>query len=313
MIPALSTTRPRVVSLIASATEILHALDAGDLQVGRSHECDWPETILALPALTKAKFSVEGSSRQIDDRVKALVKDGLAVYEVDSARLEELAPDVILTQDHCEVCAVSLTDVEQAVCAWTGRDVTLVSLRPHTLEALLADITRVANAIGRPQAGTRLIAEMKSRLGAIEASVAGRARPRIAYIEWIDPPMSGGHWMPEIIAMAGGHNLFGVTGENSPWISWDEVAVADPDVIVVGPCGYDIAVTGREMGVLRSNAVWGGLRAVAAGEVYVADGNAYFNRPGPRIVESTEMLAEILHPGVCDYGHRGRSYVRYVP
>jgi iron complex transport system substrate-binding protein len=152
---------------------------------------------------------------------------------------------------------------------------------------------------------------MRARIAAITAGVADRPTPRLAYIEWIDPPMSSGHWMPELIDAAGGTYLFGETGANSPWITWDAVAAADPDVIVVGPCGYDIAVTLREMGVLAGNAVWQGLRAVGAGNVYVADGNAYFNRPGPRLVESAEILAEILHPDVCDFGHRGRAFVPY--
>lgn len=309
---ALEARSPRIVSLIASATEIVHALGAGDAQVGRSHECDWPAGVLELPALTRAKFQVEGSSREIDERVKDLVKDGLAVYEVDSARLEALAPDVILTQDQCEVCAVSLADVERAVCSWTGRDTQLVSLRPHTLGDVFSDIGRVAEAIGRAGAGRALVARMRERLDQIAAAVDGRTRPRLAFIEWIDPPMSGGHWMPEIISIAGGNSLFGRTGANSPWITWEDVAAADPDVIVVGPCGFDIATTEREMEILRDNSIWQGLRAVRDGAVYVADGNQFFNRPGPRIVESTEILAEIFHPDCCDYGHRGSAYHPYA-
>lgn len=299
---------PRIVSLIASATEIVHALNAGHAQVGRSHECDWPSSVLDLPALTRARFKVEGTSREIDERVKGLVQSGLAVYEVDEAGLEKLAPDVILTQDQCEVCAVSLADVERAVCAWTGRQTNVVSLRPHTLDDVMSDIIRVGEAIGRGELAQRVVAEMRQRLRLIAERMAGRVRPRLAFIEWIDPPMSGGHWMPEIISIAGGISLFGETGANSPWISWEEVAASDPDVIVVGPCGFDIVVTAREMSVLEGNSIWQGLRAVRAGNVFVADGNAYFNRPGPRLVESTEILAEILHPDLCDFGHRGSSY-----
>lgn len=299
---------PRIVSLIASATEIVHALGAGNSQVGRSHECDWPPSVHSLPSLTRAKFKVEGSSREIDARVKELAKDGLAVYEVDAARLEALAPDVILTQDQCEVCAVSLADVERAVCEWTGRETSVVSLRPHTLDSLLGDIVRVGQAIGRPVDGDRVAQRMRARLEGIADAVKGQERPKLAFIEWIDPPMSGGHWMPEIISIAGGTSLFGETGANSPWISWEAVAEADPDVIVVGPCGFDLATCEREMGVLGGNDIWRSLRAVREGSVWIADGNAYFNRPGPRIVESTEILAEILHPQVCDFGHRGTAY-----
>lgn len=302
---------PRIVSLIASATEIVHALGAGSAQVGRSHECDWPEAVLDLPALTKAKFKVEGSSREIDERVKELVKDGLAVYEVDAKGLGHLAPDVILTQDQCEVCAVSLADVERAVCTWTGRQTHVVSLRPHTLGDVMTDIVKVAGAIGRPQDGERVVAEMRGRLAAIGAEVAGRPRPRVAFIEWIDPPMSGGHWMPELIDAAGGISLFGEAGANSPWIGWGQVAAADPDIILVAPCGYQIAKSIAEMRVLDDIPLWRSLRSVQTGQVFVADGNAFFNRPGPRLVESAEILAEVMHPGAVACGHMGHTVVRH--
>jgi iron complex transport system substrate-binding protein len=303
---------PRVVSLIASATEIVHALGAGRAQVARSHECDWPPAVLDLPALTRPKFKVEGSSREIDKAVRALVERGLAVYEVDAEALKALAPDVILTQDQCEVCAVSLADVERAVCSWTGSAPQIVSLRPHSMADVYTDIRRVASALGRIAHGEALVGSMQQRIAALAARVAGRPTPRLAFIEWIDPPMSGGHWMPELIEAAGGISLFGESGANSPWITWEQVAAADPDAILVAPCGYDIGVTEREMRALAGNAVFNGLRAVRAARVFLADGNAYFNRPGPRLIESTEILAEILHPGVCDFAHRGRAFVPYA-
>lgn len=301
-----------MVSLISSATEILHALGAGDLQVARSHECDWPPAVRDLPQLTRPKFKVEGeTSREIDTSVRALVEQGLAVYEVDSQALQALKPDVILTQDHCEVCAVSLADVEQAVCSWIGSSPQLISLRPHSMADVYADIRRVADAIGRGADGDRLVSQMQTRIGQIAERVAGRERRRLAFIEWIDPPMSGGHWMPELIQAAGGISVFGETGASSPWITWTEVAAADPDVILVAPCGYDLTVTEREMRTLARDSVWQNLRAVRAGEVFMADGNAYFNRPGPRLVESAEIIAEILHPGLCNFGHRGKGCVPY--
>ncbi len=303
---------PRVVSLIASATEIVHALGAGGTQVARSHECDWPPVVLDLPALTRPKFKVDGSSRAIDQAVRSLVEQGLAVYEVDADSLKALAPDVILTQDQCEVCAVSLADVERAVRSWTDHAAETVSLRPHTMADVYGDITRVAVALGRAQDGERLVASMQERIAAVSVAVAGRARPRLAFIEWVDPPMSGGHWMPELITAAGGINLFGETGASSPWITWKDVAAADPDVILVAPCGYDIPITVREMRVLAHNSLWQNLRAVHEDRVFVTDGNAYFNRPGPRLVESAEILAEVLHPDVCDFGHRGKAFVPYA-
>ncbi len=302
---------PRVISLIASATEIVHALGRGPAQIARSHECDWPAAVLDLPGLTRPKFKVEGSSRAIDQAVRALVEQGLAVYEVDAEALQALEPDVILTQDQCEVCAVSLADVERAVCAWVGSAPTVVSLRPHTMADIYSDIRRVAMALKCDPMGAALIGDMQSRIAAVSAKVAGRPRPRLAFIEWIDPPMSGGHWMPELIEAAGGANLFGERGAQSPWIAWEAVAAADPHVILVAPCGYEIPTTAREMGVLRENAIWQGLRAVRERRVFLADGNAFFNRPGPRLVESTEIMAEILHPDACDFGHRGIAYVPY--
>jgi iron complex transport system substrate-binding protein len=305
---------PRVVSLIASATEIVHALGAGNLQVARSHECDWPQRVLDLPALTRTKFKVAGaSSREIDASVKSLVENGLAVYEVDAGRMKAIAPDVILTQDQCEVCAVSLADVERAVQGWTECRVNVVSLRPHTLADIYADNLRIAEALGLPQAGHELNARMSLRLAEITARVAGMKAPRIAFVEWIDPPMSGGHWMPELVEIAGGSNLFGEHGAQSPWITIDDVVAADPDVILVAPCGYDLETTAREMAVLDANPKWQSLRAVREGRQFVADGNAYFNRPGPRLVESAEILAEILHPGVADYGHMGKSVRQHQP
>ncbi len=305
---------PRVVSLIASATEILHELGAGDLQVARSHECDWPERVLALPLLTSTKFKVAGaSSIEIDIAVKSLVEQGLAVYEVDAAGMKAIQPDVILTQDQCEVCAVSLADVERAVATWTECRANVVSLRPHTLADIYSDNQRIADAIARPDAGRALNARMQNRFAEISRRVAGRTKPRLAYIEWIDPPMSGGHWMPELIDIAGGINLFGAHGAQSPWISVADVAASDPDVILVGPCGYDLAKTAEEMAVLDRNPDWQALRAVREGRLFITDGNAFFNRPGPRLVESAEILAEILHPDAARFGHTGKTVVRHGP
>lgn len=305
------TGQPRIVSLIASSTEIVHALGAGDAQVARSHECDWPPRVLDLPAITRPKFKVEGTSRDIDQAVRALVEQGLAVYEVDAEALQAIEPDVILTQDQCEVCAVSLADVERAVCSWIGSRPQILSLRPHTMADIYTDIRKIAHVIGRDTEAETLIRQMTRRLEALSATVVRREKPRLAYIEWIDPPMSGGHWMPELIETAGGVNLFGEHGAGSPWIEWQQVAETDPDVILVSPCGYDIPVTRREMKVHEDNAVWNGLRAVREDRVFIADGNAYFNRPGPRLIDSAEILGEIMHPEVCNFGHRGRAFVRH--
>jgi iron complex transport system substrate-binding protein len=277
----------RVVSLIASATEIVCALGARDLLVGRSHECDFPPELARLPSLTEPKFLVTGTSYDIDARVKAIVQEGLSVYRVDAERLEALRPDIIVTQDQCDVCAVSLKDVEAALCAWGGRKVEIVSLKPDALADIWEDITKVARALGRERQGKRLVEELKARMASIaEQSGAARTRPRGAMIEWVDPLMAGGNWMPELVQLAGGENLFGVAGQPSPWLDWDEVVAADPDLILVHPCGFDMARTLEEMPLLEHRSGWRELKAVLRGRIFVADGNQYFNRPGPRIVES---------------------------
>jgi iron complex transport system substrate-binding protein len=302
-------THPRVVSLIASATEVVGALGRGSWLVGRSHECDFPPEVLGLPALTAPKFKVEGSSAEIDARVRAIVRDGLSVYRVDEQALRALAPDVILTQDHCEVCAVSLADVEAATCTWTGRPVEIVSLRPDSLADAYPDIRKVAQALHAPEAGEALVHRMQQRIAAVSARLAGRPRPRVAFIEWVEPLMAGGNWMPELIEAAGGLNLFGTAGRRSGWMLWSDLAAADPDAIVVAPCGYGLKRCLEELPLLQGKPGWAGLAAVRSGRVYFADGNAYFNRPGPRLADTAEILAEMLHPEAAGCVHRETAWV----
>lgn len=308
-----ASARPRVVSLIASSTEIVCALGFEGLLVGRSHECDYPESVKRLPACTGPKFVPDGTSYEIDQRVKAILQEGLSVYRVDGEKLRVLAPDVIITQDHCEVCAVSLRDVEAAVCDWLGSRPLVVSLRPDSLADVWAGIRRVAEALGAPERGHELVARLKARM----AGVAERARvlperPRVACIEWIEPLMACGNWMPELVAMAGGVNLFGEAGKHSPVMEWEELRAGDPDVIIVLPCGFDLERTRREMPGLAGRPGWSELPAVRAGRVYLADGNQYFNRPGPRLAESLEILAEILHPQAFRFGHEGTGWERWA-
>jgi iron complex transport system substrate-binding protein len=302
----------RVVSLIASATEIVCALSARELLVGRSHECDFPRDVTRLPSLTEPKFPVSGTSYDIDARVKAILQEGLSVYRVDAEKLEALRPDIIVTQDHCEVCAVSLKDVEATLRAWSGRRVELVSLRPDSLADIWEDIAKVARALGRESQGERLVKQLKARMARIaKQSGAARTRPRCAMIEWIDPLMAGGNWMPELVQMAGGENLLGAAGQPSPWLDWDQLLVVDPDVVLVHPCGFDIARTLHEIPLLERRPGWRELKAVRRDCIFVADGNQYFNRPGPRIVESLEILAEIFHPELFPSRYEGKRWVRY--
>lgn len=301
-----------MVSLIASATEIVCALGARNLLVGRSHECDFPPGIACLPSLTEPKFPVNGTSYDIDARVKAILQEGLSVYHIDAEKLEVLKPDIIVTQDHCEVCAVSLKDVEAAVCAWSGRQVEIVSLKPIALADIWEDIAKVARALKHERQGKRLIPQLKARVSSIaEQSGVARTRPRSAMIEWIDPLMGAGGWMPELVQMAGGENLFGQPGQPSPWLDWDRLVAADPDLIFVHPCGFDMARTLQEMPLLERRPGWRELKAVQQDRVFVADGNQYFNRPGPRIVEGLEILAEILHPELFPSRYEGKAWMRY--
>ncbi len=288
----------RIVSLIASATEIVHALGLGQFQVGRSHECDFPEAIRTLPVCTTPTFPVSGSSAEIDGLVKAKLTDAVSIYQVFPDILEALQPTHILTQTQCKVCAVSVEDVERALAGTiSSRRPRVVALEPNSLADIWADIRRVANACGIGARGDSLVEDLQNRMRAIAQRAASQpVRPRIACIEWQEPLMAAGNWVPELVHMANGSNLFGQPGLHSPWMSWADLTAADPDVIAVMPCGYDLARTRSEMHWLTQNSAWAGLSAVQNGRVYLADGNQYLNRPGPRIVESLQILAEILHP-----------------
>lgn len=302
-------TSPRIVSLIPSATEIVAALGFAPNMVGRSHECDFPHGVEALPPLTAPKLALDGTSAEVNARVKDLIERGLAVYRVDAERLRELAPDLIVTQDQCQVCAASLADVEAATRGWTGRPVGIVSLNPMSLDDVWRDMAKVAAALGVVERGAALVAGLVARMHTIaELAEAAKSRPRVAVIEWIEPLMAGGNWMPTLVEKAGGRNLFGKAGEHSPWLEWDALAKADPDAIVVTPCGLDLPRIRRDLPALAARPGWSALRAVKAGRVYLADGNQYFNRPGPRLAESLEILAEMLHPVLFDFGHRGRAW-----
>jgi iron complex transport system substrate-binding protein len=299
----------RIVSLLPSLTEIACALGLGERLVGRSHECDYPPGVERLPACTEPKFSVEGLSGDIDARVRELVREGLSVYRVDPERLRGLRPDLILTQDHCEVCAVSKRDVECAVQDWVAGAPRVLSVAPATLREVWASIAAVAEAAGVTERGRTLAAELTERVSQIgERAGALSLRPRIACVEWLDPLMSAGNWMPELVAIAGGRSVLGETGAHSPTIAFETLAAADPDVVLVLPCGFDLARTRAEFAALRDRPRFAALRAARAGRVYLADGNQYFNRPGPRLVESLEILAEILHPEAFSFGHSERGY-----
>ncbi len=302
----------RVVSLLPSATEMVFALGCGDRLVGRSHECDHPESASALPVCTRASFE-DGTSREIDDRVTSRLQQGLSLYEVDLGRLRELAPDLVLTQDQCRVCAVHRSELEASLDEWTGRRVEIVSLAPARLADVWSDLQRVGEALGVAETAGRVGARLADRVTELGERTGDARRPGVVCLEWIEPLMVAGNWVPELVAVAGGRSLLGRTGQHSPRVDWAALRACDPDVIVVTACGFDLPRTRREMTPLLDHPEWPELRAVQTGRVFLTDGNAYFNRSGPRLVESAEILAEILHPERCSFGHEGRAFARLAP
>lgn len=304
------TTPRRIISLLPSATEIVAALGFADHLVGRSHECDFPKGVGTLPVCSSTKVPVDGTSSEIDERVKEIVAEGLSVYRVDADRLRELQPTVIITQTQCAVCAVTPRDLEQALGSWMGLRPALISLEPNNLDDVWNDIRRVGKALDVSTPAEALIDSLTKRLAAIREKARDiQWRPSVAAIEWLEPLMAGGNWMPELIEIAGGRSLFAKAGEHSPWLDWASLIEADPDVILLLPCGFKIARTVADLNLLTENPAWPNLRAVTNGRVYLIDGHHFFNRPGPRLVESAEIVAEILHPDVFHFGHRGTGWI----
>ncbi len=349
--PALPTPaphNPRIVSLLPSATEIVCALGFRDALVGRSHECDFPAGVEALPVCTAPRVHPAGSGPEIHREVTALLQQAVSLYDLRLDTLERLAPDLIVTQAQCDVCAVTLAEVERGMRELLSRKrgeagepnrqhrgeagepnrqhrgdagepsrqggdppPRLVSLEPTSLQAVWADIARVAEALAVPERGRALVSGLKRRMAALASrATAVRPRPRIAILEWLDPPMAGGNWMPELVRLAGGENLFGEAGAHSPWLEWDALRAADPDVLLAMPCGFSLAKTRAESRALTQRPGWAELKAVRNGRVALTDGHQYFNRPGPRLAESLEILAEVLHPGHFAFGHEGQGWER---
>jgi len=304
-------TAPRVVSLLPSATEIVAALGFADALVGRSHECDYPGEVADLPVCTAPKIDPRGSSEEIHRSVSALLAQTLSVYRVDAELLRNLEPTHVVTQVQCEVCAVSLEEVEQALAGWTARRPRLTPLNPASLSDIFADIERVAAALGAPERGSRLVARIRERMESVaSAACALRERPRVVTIEWMSPLMTAGNWMPELVAMAGGEDVLGRPGRHSDWISWETLRSADPDVILVIPCGFSLDGVEREIDLLTTLPGWSDLEAVTTRRVYLGEANQYFNRPGPRLAETLEILAEILHPEFFGFGYDGIGWKR---
>jgi iron complex transport system substrate-binding protein len=300
----------RVVSLLPSSTEIVCALGLGGRLVGVSHECDYPPGVIGLPILTSPKLDPQAPSGVIDMRIREIVQEGLSIYRIDTDVLQSLRPDLIITQDQCEVCAVSLPEVEKAVRCFLTPAVQVVSLRPQRLSDIWTDIRRVAEATGQDAKAEELLKNLKRRLWKLEQKTRHLPRPRVACLEWLDPLIAAGNWIPELVQIAGGEYAFAAVGEHSPKITWEMLIEYQPEVIVLMPCGFKISQTQTELPAIIAHPQWRQLPAAQNNKVFIVDGNVYLNRPGPRIVESVEILAEIFHPEECSELAPADAYIQ---
>jgi len=303
----------KIVSLLPSATEIVYALGLEQQLVGRSHECDYPESVKQLPVCSHANFEDGLSSAAIDKKVKEILTDALSVYTVDREEIKKLSPDVVITQAQCEVCAVSLQDVEEALEDYLDKEAAIISLQPNSLDDILNDISRVATALNVTQRGHEVIEELQERIDIIKHKLKFiDTKPTVACIEWLEPMMVSGNWIPELVSIAGGTSILATPGKHSPYVQWDHVVATDPDIIVVMPCGFPIERTMKEIDILLQQPGFNSLKAVKNNRVYIADGNHYFNRPGPRIVDSIEILAEIINPKQFIFGYEGTGWIKFA-
>ncbi|HEX4144892.1 MAG TPA: cobalamin-binding protein [Pirellulales bacterium] len=290
----------KIASLLSSAAEMLCALGLESSLVAISHECDFPPSVTARPRVTRSRIAATASSQEIDEQVRGLMASGAPLYEIDTDRLAACRPDLIVTQAQCDVCAVRYADVLAAVAsrpALAGTQV--LALNPQSLADVAADLVHLGQATGTVAAARRLQTQWRARIAAVEQAMAdldAAARPRVAMVEWLEPLMLSGNWVPEIVALAGGRHDLTTAGRHSPYVAWDALLAYDPQAIVVVPCGFALARTLSCWQVLTTLPGWRQLSAVQAGRVHAVDGNAYFNRPGMRLVESLEILAHLLHP-----------------
>jgi iron complex transport system substrate-binding protein len=296
----------RIVSLIPSATEILANLGLIDAIVGRSHECDYPPEVQHLPVCTQARLDSKAPSSDIHADVNNLLQSALSIYQIKTDVLERLQPTHILTQDQCDVCAVSLKEVEKAVATLTHSSPQIISLQPNILSDVWADVERVGNVFGVDS--VKVLENLEARVKICQQKIQGLSLaeiPKVVCIEWTDPLMTAANWIPELVNLAGGQTIFSIAGKPSCQLQRETLIASNPDVIIFMPCGFDLNRTRQEAKILTQLPEWQKLHATQAGRVFVADGNAYFNRPGPRLVDSLEILAEILHPEIFDYGYKG--------
>jgi iron complex transport system substrate-binding protein len=299
----------RIVSLIPGGTEIVAALGLSDKIVGRSHECDYPPEIRNLPVCTQARLRSGQPSREIHNDINNLVQSALSIYSIKTDILEKLQPTHIITQDQCDVCAVSLGEVETAVASLINTSPQIISLKPNRLEDVWQDIERVAHIFNVDS--VKVLENLEARVTICQRKIQGLSLtelPTVGCIEWTEPLMSAANWIPELVNLAGGQSQFSITGQPSTTFSWETLLQTNPDILIFMPCGFDLNRTRQEAKVFTHNPDWGKLHATQSGRVYITDGNAYFNRPGPRLADSIEILAEIVHPEIFDYGYKGTAW-----
>ncbi len=291
----------RIATLLPSATEIACALGLAADIVGVTHECDFPPAVRGRPLIVRGKIdSLHLSSSEINAQVEASLGRGESLYEIDVQALRLLRPDLLITQDLCDVCALPGTDVDAAIQGLPSPP-RILRLHPHTISDIFDDILLVGAATEREAEAERLVARLRERIARVESVVRGRTRPRVCCLEWLDPPFCGGHWMPEVVELAGGHEVIGRVARPSFQVAWSQIAASHPDVLVLILCGFDVARTQREAHALASRAEWRDLPAVRAGRVYATDASSYFSRSGPRIVDGLEILARLLHPNAASW------------
>ena len=302
----------RIISLLPAATEIVCALGLEHQLVGRSHECDYPAGISNLPVCSSAKFLPGSDSNEIDRQVKEILSESLSIYTIDRDLIKNLAPDVIITQAQCEVCAVSLNDVELVLKDLLEKECRVISLQPNGLEDVYMDIQNLADQLGVGKAGAELLELSEERINIIRHKLKFIAeKPTVACIEWLSPLMIAGNWTPEIIQIGGGIPVLTEAGKHSSYLDFHDIIDVDPDIILVMPCGFSIQRTLQEISLLLDAPGWANLRAVKTQRVYIADGNQYFNRSGPRMTDSIEIMAEIINPKQFIFGYEGNGWVHF--
>jgi iron complex transport system substrate-binding protein len=302
----------KIISLLPAATEIVCALGLEKDLVGRSHECDFPASVKDLPVCSEANFPDGLSSADIDDRVKEILADALSVYTVKREVIKQLSPDVVITQAQCEVCAVSLKEVEEALDNYLDKQARIISLQPNNLDDIFNDIQTVATALNVEAAGNILIEDLQERVNIVRHKLKYvESRPTVACIEWLEPLMVSGNWVPQLVGIAGGSSVLAEAGKHSPFVKWEDIHQQNPEVMVVMPCGFSIERTMKEIDLLLNLPGFADMQAVKNNRLYIADGNQYFNRPGPRIVDSVEILAEIIHPKLFNFGYEGDGWIKF--